>query len=835
MRAPLIPNNEGSNPADILGLDEEQETDIDWLGINNLDKFFLTLYSYYLEKGFWPMVASRTSDIIIIAFTMFFSTFLFLFVNWSEVLKCTTEEACKNVDGYRSDVLSNPTFGDVMIIFYFVIFSLYLVWNGIVFVYSLYEMREASHFYRKKLGITDRQLSVIGWHEVVDKIVEVQDDVRLCHGHQLDALDITNRIMRKENYFLAMINRDIIDFSSPCGMSDFFTLMHAFERPGTHEVKPYVGEILEWNVRWCILEWMFNDKFEITSEFENAEKMKQRFLYVGIINLCIMPFALLFRCIFFFLAHGERLQNKRAIEIMSKPMTKLTRAWTPYAHLRLREFNEMSHQFNQRLSLTHCAADDYLSHCEWVLSSIIGRLFAYISGAIVGVLLLLTLVDSNVLLYFELCGRGLVWYLTVFSAILVVSRSMINEKPSTTRDAKEAMTKVLSHAHYLPKSWIKNAHLPSIQQEFQSLYQTRVLIVINELINVIFTPFILMFTMPECVDDIIKFARESKLHVEGVGDICKFAQLRLEEGDINYQPHVEEELAKSYNHPSTVLNEGKLEKSMITFAINHPRWQTDPLQTDLLTHIAEPQDNEQEQSFINLQRSHMGPLEDSPMNMSFSTLLGTFKRNNSDSVIHDSMFEDLNGINLLEEGSIKNNLRDVTKKLMQSCSYMFENLEKSQRMPQHRGFERIHVEALPSIRELQNEVDLNQPSARESELRQEDLNQLHKQRVEIEPEEHKRTPQNSAYFEQNYSSNQSENPLERNALLQKEDPTKLVQNVETEPQDLGDDEDFFVPVRDPPQIEHPTGQLFEMLGNQDLQSVPIREEHEFDSSDLDEI
>ena len=97
MRAPLIPNNEGSNPADILGLDEEQETDIDWLGINNLDKFFLTLYSYYLEKGFWPMVASRTSDIIIIAFTMFFSTFLFLFVNWSEVLKCTTEEACKNV------------------------------------------------------------------------------------------------------------------------------------------------------------------------------------------------------------------------------------------------------------------------------------------------------------------------------------------------------------------------------------------------------------------------------------------------------------------------------------------------------------------------------------------------------------------------------------------------------------------------------------------------------------------------------------------------------------------------------------------------------------------
>merc|ERR550537_2009164 len=132
------------------------------------------------------------------------------------------------------------------------------------------------------------------------------------------------------------------------------------------------------------------------------------------------------------------------------------------------------------------------------------------------------------------------------------------------------MTKVLSHAHYLPQTWIENAHLTRVQEEFQSLYQTRVLIVLNELINVIFTPFILMFTMPNCVEDIIKFVRENKTNKKGVGDICKFAQLKLEEGDINYQPHVEEELAKSFSQQS-ILKDGKLEKSMITFAINHPR------------------------------------------------------------------------------------------------------------------------------------------------------------------------------------------------------------------------------------------------------------------------
>ena len=60
-------------------------------------------------------------------------------------------------------------------------------------------------------------MCTILWPELVDKILKSQKEgaliVKHRHEHHLTSLDIANRIMRKENYFLAMINLGAIDFS----------------------------------------------------------------------------------------------------------------------------------------------------------------------------------------------------------------------------------------------------------------------------------------------------------------------------------------------------------------------------------------------------------------------------------------------------------------------------------------------------------------------------------------------------------------------------------------------------------------------------------------------
>ncbi len=50
------------------------------------------------------------------------------------------------------------------------------------------------------------ELATMEWQFVLHKLVESQSKRELCIVKTLDALDITNRIMRKENYMIAFVN-----------------------------------------------------------------------------------------------------------------------------------------------------------------------------------------------------------------------------------------------------------------------------------------------------------------------------------------------------------------------------------------------------------------------------------------------------------------------------------------------------------------------------------------------------------------------------------------------------------------------------------------------------
>lgn len=62
-----------------------------------------------------------------------------------------------------------------------------------------------------------------------------------------------------------------------------------------------------------------------------------------------------------------------------------------------------------------------------------------------------------------------------------------------------------------------------MKREFMQLYAMKVSIFIEEVLSVIFTPFILWWSLPKCSDRIIDFFREFTVHVDGVGYVCSFA------------------------------------------------------------------------------------------------------------------------------------------------------------------------------------------------------------------------------------------------------------------------------------------------------------------------
>merc|ERR1719361_2798518 len=66
------------------------------------------------------------------------------------------------------------------------------------------------------------------------------------------------------------------------------------------------------------------------------------------------------------------------------------------------------------------------------------------------------------------------------------------------------------------------------------LYQPKLRLFFNEMVGVFVTPFILMFSLPNCVDRLLEFVVEYSEYIDGVGDICSFSRFDFQRFDSKF-------------------------------------------------------------------------------------------------------------------------------------------------------------------------------------------------------------------------------------------------------------------------------------------------------------
>ena len=139
------------------------------------------------------------------------------------------------------------------------LFTLYLAWAVLHFFLDLRRVLEMRTFFRDKLHVDDVDLQAIQWDTVVQRIVELQQTSRLCIvKDQLTAHDIANRILRKENFMVAFVNRGLLP------------LQPLEPLPGLR--LNLLTKTLEWNLYKCILDAMFDQHFRIRQSFTQARR-----------------------------------------------------------------------------------------------------------------------------------------------------------------------------------------------------------------------------------------------------------------------------------------------------------------------------------------------------------------------------------------------------------------------------------------------------------------------------------------------------------------------------------------------------------------------------------
>jgi autophagy-related protein 9 len=183
----------------------------------DLDSFFTRLYDYYVQRGYRCIVVSKVLDLSLLIFFNYVASVLLLFVDWSGLLACRDHSECDDITAVLCgrSLMQDGSLWDlwsfVFVVGIWCFFASRL--HGEVLSTSrnsIVGARAIQQFYASELHIQDDELRYMGWDAVVEKIVA--QDVTL---KQHDAADIANRIMRKDNYLIALMHNDVLPLKLP--------------------------------------------------------------------------------------------------------------------------------------------------------------------------------------------------------------------------------------------------------------------------------------------------------------------------------------------------------------------------------------------------------------------------------------------------------------------------------------------------------------------------------------------------------------------------------------------------------------------------------------------
>lgn len=543
-----------------------------WSHIDDLDSFFTRMYKYHQKHGFICLLLQEIFELMQFVFIVVLTTYLFHGIDYPLLFRYVdsrngTKLTLRDVIYPISQCISNFTFLTWCII---VISLAVLVFKFFTKFYQTFYYWDIKQFYNTALKINDYELDNLTWCDIIAKIKEVQLEQQMCiHKRELTELDIYHRILRQENYMVAMVNKHLL----PPRMTI-----------------PFLGEIVYWtkplryNIQGLLFRspWSpFESPWHLREEYkkqnlrnELANKLGRYILYLALVNLCLFPVIFLWQILYSFYSYGELIKRE--------PGRMGMRSWSLYAKLYFRHFNELDHELQARLTRAYRPATRYLEAFSSPIMTVIAQYVGFMCGSLFTVIVALTIYDEDVI-----AVEHVISIMTGLGAITAVCRSLIPDE-RTIWCPEQLMECVVMHTHYLPTDWKGQAHTSRVREKFQELFQTSVAAIFEDLLSPIMTPYLMIrWVYPRSLE-IVDFFRNFTVSVVGVGDVCSFAEMNVKKHG-NPLWHMD-----PYYYPSTEgsdqylqAEDGKIELSLIHFTTTNPSWVPTPSAQEFIQSVEE--------------------------------------------------------------------------------------------------------------------------------------------------------------------------------------------------------------------------------------------------------
>lgn len=192
------------------------------------------------------------------------------------------------------------------------LFTFYFIFKLIHYITDMRRLFIIRDFYVYLLNIPEDDMQTVTWQDVVARIMALRDhnpktaahvapEARKFMGSQskerLDASDIANRLMRRENYLIALFNKEVLDLK----------ISVPFLGP-----RELLSQTLEWALMFSILDFVFDQQGQVNQQFLKADrrremsaKLRVRFMFAAAMNLILAPFLVCYLVIVYFLMYYQ--------------------------------------------------------------------------------------------------------------------------------------------------------------------------------------------------------------------------------------------------------------------------------------------------------------------------------------------------------------------------------------------------------------------------------------------------------------------------------------------------------------------------------------------------
>ncbi len=494
------------------------------------DTFFRLLYDYYRTGGMTCVVLSHASFLVRTLFTILFTALLTTCFDQGLIQSGAKLSSCSIKD------TNNWVRVGVAVFLYWWAWA---AWRATKRVRRMFRVKRV---WEGNLGLPS-DVRFVSWPLVMKRYQE------RVNG-QASALHIVNRIMRWDNYFIAMLTKDVLGLHG-----NRFTVF---------------SKVLEWHLRTSIRLALFrNDGMLIQDVMlyarrkEYVDRLKTVFRRSGIFALLAAPFLFIAFVVYFAYRHvSEYHKNPQAIA---------AHCFTPLARWKLRDFNELPHVYLQRLQACHSRVKDFLAQFSSEALVIISRCLSFLMGATLLVLVTASLLNADATLTFLGLEKPVLFYTGIVGALFVAlqreSPDDLLTSATLSPDPDARFEELARTLRCMPYSW-KNMTAWERYNEVRELFRFRWEVFLPELLSVITLPFILLFHCPKQASNIVSFLRENSVHVDHMGIICSCAMLAPIQKRMTYG-------SISEHDPTSSAMDEKMRASIANFNDNYPLCQTD--------------------------------------------------------------------------------------------------------------------------------------------------------------------------------------------------------------------------------------------------------------------